>query len=517
MAGGSKSAMTEQFKNALISVSDKTGLVEFLKPLVANGLRLLSTGGTAKHLRDAGFKVVDVSEQTGSPEVMDGRVKTLHPRVHMALLSRAGNDEDTQLLKNEKLDPIDLLIVNLYPFEQQLGKGLAPDEIIEFIDIGGPSLLRAAAKNFSRLSVLCDPADYQEAQKRGPGDEAWRKHLASKVFAHTSAYDAMIAEHLGMGLQGPDWGLGGGFVQELRYGENPQQRATWFRKRGSLNGLHKAKVLQGKELSYNNLLDLDAAITAVSDFKGPCAVAVKHNNPCGVATGKNPAEVLNSALAADPVSVFGGIIAVNFTVDAGMAEALAKIFLECIVAPSFSADALSYLATKKNLRLLEWADLGKTQESLKVRSILGGFLVQSTDRIDAGTWNPGWSVVGANPPEAVRNDLLLAWNVAARLKSNAIAIAGGGKTLGLGMGQVNRVDAVEQAIHRWQTFHKDEKNAVLASDAFFPFADSIEKIAAAGIKYVIQPGGSVRDDEVVAAAEKHGITLVLTGQRHFSH
>ncbi|MGE0764473.1 MAG: bifunctional phosphoribosylaminoimidazolecarboxamide formyltransferase/IMP cyclohydrolase [Bdellovibrionales bacterium] len=509
--------MNATFRNALISVSDKTGLVDFLRPLVAKGLRLLSTGGTAKHLRDHGFQVIDVSEQTGFPEVMDGRVKTLHPRIHMALLSRVGNVEDDALLKKEKLEPIDLLIVNLYPFEQQLGKNLPQEELIEFIDIGGPSLLRGAAKNFSRLSVVCDPQDYAEVLERGPGDLAWRQHLASKVFAHTSSYDAMIAANLGLGLNGPDWSLGGGFVQGLRYGENPHQQAAWFRRRGALNGLHQAQVLQGKELSYNNLLDLDAAITTVADFHLPAAVAVKHNNPCGVAAGFDGAtSILKRALEADPVSVFGGIVATNFTITAAMAELLGKIFLECVVAPDFEPEALLAMAAKKNLRLLKWPRLAEGCDTLKVRSVLGGFLVQSQDRLPT-EWNSEWAILGEKPSRSVQSDLLLAWKVAARLKSNAIAVAGGGRTLGLGMGQVNRVDAVAQALSRWQQFHVSEKQAVLASDAFFPFADSIEKIAASGIRYVIQPGGSMRDDEVKAAAQKHGITMVLTGERHFSH
>lgn len=515
-----------KFRNALISVSDKSGLVEFLKPLVAEGLRLISTGGTAQHLRKHGFQVVDVSEQTGFPEVMDGRVKTLHPRIHMALLSRAGNAEDEALLKQEELQPIDLLIVNLYPFEQQLGKGQAESELIEFIDIGGPSLLRGAAKNFSRVSVVCDPQDYAKVLELGPGDLAWRRHLASKVFAHTSAYDAMIAAELGLDLKGPDWALGGGFVQELRYGENPQQKAAWYRRRGALGGLHHARVLQGKELSYNNLLDLDAAISTVMEFQGPSAVAVKHNNPCGVAVGSLLQEqnfkVLSEALKADPVSVFGGIVAVNFSLSRAMAESLGSVFLECLAAPTFEAGALEVLAQKKNLRLLEWPAL-KSQAGpqnlglgLRVRSVLGGFLVQEADQVQPD-WNLKWTVLGPAPTLIEQEDLLLAWKTAAHLKSNAIAIAGGGKTLGLGMGQVNRVDAVTQAIERWRHFHPDEKRVVLASDAFFPFADSIEKIAAAGIRMVIQPGGSLRDEEVKAAAQARGITLVLTGMRHFSH
>lgn len=503
------------FRNALVSVSDKRGLVEFLKPLQEKGLRILSTGGTAKHLRENGLKVVDVSEQTGFPEVMDGRVKTLHPRVHMALLARANEPDDMRILEREGLEPIDLLVVNLYPFEGELAKGAGEEDLIEYIDIGGPSLLRASAKNFERISVVCDPKDYAKVAETGPGDRAWRRQLASKVFSHVSSYDAMIAASLGGEWIGPHWSIGGSFVQELRYGENPHQRAAWYRRRDAKHGLHQAEILQGKELSYNNLIDLDAAVSAVQDFQQPAVVAVKHTNPCGVASHISQEAALTLALKADPVSVFGGIVAMNFTVSGTMAEQLGGIFLECIVAPEFSAEAMQILQAKKNLRLLKWPSLAQAKDEIRTRAILGGFLVQEADSADQ--WDPSWVVLGPAPSNAVREDLLLAWKIVTRLKSNAIAIAGGHRSLGLGMGQVNRVDAVAQAISRWQQFHPGEAHAVVASDAFFPFADSIEKIAAAGLRYVIQPGGSLRDEEVKAAARDHGMTMVLTGRRHFSH
>lgn len=501
------------FRQALISVSDKTGLIDFVKPLSDGGMKVLSTGGTAKHLRENGVPVTDVSEHTGFPEVMGGRVKTLHPRVHMALLAREEEAGDMALLEQEGLEPIDLLVVNLYPFEAQLGK--AESDLIEYIDIGGPSMLRSAAKSFSRISVVCDPNDYAEVLRRGPDDIAWRRHLAAKVFAHTSSYDAMISAELGHKLSSPQWSLGGQFVQELRYGENPQQEAVWYRRRGSRGGLHSAEVLQGKELSYNNLLDLDAAIQTVGDFNRPCAVAVKHNNPCGVAVQGSGKLALGMALKADPVSVFGGILAVNFELDEAAVALTENIFLECLVAPEFSAGALGLLKSRKNLRVLRWPELAKFKDAYRVRSVLGGFLVQSADVMDE--WSETWRILGDKPSESIKHDLVLAWKVAGRLKSNSIAITGDGATLGLGMGQVNRVDAVAQAISRWRQFHGQKEHGVLASDAFFPFADSIDRIHEAGIKWVIQPGGSLRDQEVQDRAKQLGINMVLTGKRHFAH
>lgn len=508
--------MNSTFKNALISVSDKTGLVDFLKPLVKQGLRIVSTGGTAKVLLEAGFEVIDISEQTGFPEVMDGRVKTLHPRVHMPLLAREGNSEDQALLKKEDLEVFDLLVVNLYPFEAALEKNLKDEEQIEFIDIGGPSLLRAAAKNFSRLTVLTDPSDYKWVGEQAKTTLEQRRHLAAKVFAHTSSYDSLIARYLGMDQNFPFYSVGGNFQQSLRYGENPQQQAAWFRAPGVKEGLHAAKTLQGKELSYNNLLDLDAAISTLQEFSTQKAcIAVKHLNPCGVAVGHDGSEVVDKALRADPVSVFGGIVALNFTLGEKEALRLSELFLECIVAPEVSEGARAVFAKKKNLRVLEWPGIMQKDSSLKIRSVLGGFLAQTPDQVDA--WGEGWKVIGETPSENVRRDLSLAWQICAHLKSNAIAVAGQGMSLGLGMGQVNRVDSVEQAIRRWKTHHPSIENVVLASDAFFPFADSIEKAAEAGIRWVIQPGGSIKDDEVIRKAKELGVTLVLTATRHFQH
>ncbi|RYZ64722.1 MAG: bifunctional phosphoribosylaminoimidazolecarboxamide formyltransferase/IMP cyclohydrolase, partial [Proteobacteria bacterium] len=351
------------FKNALVSVSDKSGLVEFLKPFVDQGLRVVSTGGTLKHLRENGIRAFDVTEQTGFPEVMDGRVKTLHPRVHMALLARSSNSQDEALLKKEDLEAFDLVVVNLYPFEQAKARGVKGDELIEYIDVGGPSMLRAAAKNHERIAVVCQPSDYKWIADRGHEESPLslqdRRSLAASVFRHTAAYDDLIAKSLD-GEQSLT--LSGQVVSSLRYGENPHQKAWWLRDPAVDGGLHDAKILHGKALSYNNLLDLDAAVGAVSDFSEPCAVAVKHNNPCGVGTETTLAAAVKCAIDADPVSVFGGIIALNRIVDLESAEIMGKIFLECIIAPGFEPAALERLQKKKDLRLLEWPKLAVVRQ-----------------------------------------------------------------------------------------------------------------------------------------------------------
>ena len=503
------------FKNALVSVSDKTGLVEFLKPMVEKGLRVVSTGGTARHLKEAGIPVVDISEQTGSPEVMDGRVKTLHPKVHMALLARAHVPSDMELLSEHGLEPFDLLLCNLYPFEEALKKDLSDDEQIEFIDIGGPSMLRSAAKSFNRIAVVCDPSDYEWIAGKSELTLKDRQHLAAKVFSHTGAYDSLISRYMGADQTFPDFSLGGKYVSPLRYGENPQQAAGWYRLSGAKSGLHEAEIIQGKPLSYNNILDLDAACETLREFSDPTSVAVKHNNPCGVAVGRSLFEAIVGSLKADPVSVFGGIVAVNGKVDGDSAKKLSEIFLECVVAADYSEEALEVFKKKKNLRILKWPQISNQSRELKMKTIGGGFLLQTQDEVKG--WSAEWTLLGEAPSPEVKVDLSLAWKVCAHLKSNAIALVSGGKTVGLGMGQVNRVDAVEQAIGRMRKFHAESKNVVLASDAFFPFADSIELAAEAGVKWVIQPGGSIKDDEVKARARELGVTMLLTGTRHFQH
>jgi len=502
------------FKNALVSVSDKTGLIEFLKPLHQQGLRIVSTGGTAQYLKENGISVVDVSEQTGFPEVMGGRVKTLHPHIHMALLSRATHPEDFELLKERGLAPFDLVICNLYPFEQAVEKKYQGAELIEKIDIGGPTVLRASAKNFSQVTVLCDPTDYTSVLAKGECTLEDRRKFASKVFAHCSAYDSLVASELGNGW-GENFSLGGHKVMDLRYGENPHQSASWYRMLANQKGLHSAEIIQGKTLSYNNLLDLDAACSLVQMFTEPAAVAVKHNNPCGAAISSDLVQAVEKALKADPVSVFGGIIATNREIGKDSAEALHSLFLECVVAPSFSAEALEIFAKKKNLRILRWKGLSEKQSAFEMKTVAGGFLLQSKDQISEDTSQ--WKSIGQKPTGDILKDLNFAERVCSSLKSNAIALVKNGQTVGLGMGQVNRVDAVKQAIERMKSHFGNLQDVVLASDAFFPFPDSVEIAAQAGVKWILQPGGSLKDEEVIAKVQALQMNMVLTGQRHFKH
>lgn len=506
----------QKFSNALVSASDKTGLKEFLKPLVDQGLRVVSTGGTAKYLRENGIKVVEVSEQTGFPEVMDGRVRTLHPKIHMALLARQENTQDMALLKEYSLEPFDLVIGNLYPFASHKDSNLPERELAEYIDIGGPALLRAAAKNYEHTTVICDPHDYQWISHEGNTNLDQRRVLASKVFAHISSYDSMVANHLNADVfSKTENTFSAEVVQSLRYGENPQQKALWLKTKGARHGLHNAKILQGKALSYNNILDLDATLNVISLFEKPTCVAVKHNNPCGVASAKSIFEATQKSLKADPVSVFGGIIALNRPVDEATAQELSQVFLECIVAPQFDAQALKLLETKKNLRLLEY-DLNLHKRESELRSISGGYLYQSTDLVSL-EWDKNWKIYGEEPSQDLKKDLLFAWKVCSALKSNAIAIVENELSLGLGMGQVSRIDSVHHAITRMKEYHSAHKTPVLASDAFFPFEDSIQIAAQNGIRWVIQPGGSVKDEQVIDAAKKLGVNMIFTGVRHFRH
>lgn len=553
-----------KFKRALISVSDKTGLVEFLKPLVQQGLQIVSTGGTKDHLKSNGIPVTDVSEQTGFPEVMDGRVKTLHPRIHMALLARANVESDMELLKQQNLQAFDLVVVNLYPFQQTLEKiknfSEMSAELIEKIDVGGPSMLRAAAKNFSRIAVVTDPMDYQWiADKNGQLTFQDRKHLAGKVFQLTAQYDALIAQsfladmHLNNNqfiknnndisneknknatptttsensaiisdnnsvIKNLPTYLGSvSLQQELRYGENPHQKAFWLKaNRPDVIGWQHAQILQGKALSYNNLLDLEAAFDLVKHFDRPGCVAVKHNNPCGAAIDDIVSVAIKKACESDPVSVFGGIIAVNHVIDEVSADYLSQIFLECIVAPDYTASALEIFAKKKNLRLLQAKDLFQNKilkTDFEFKSILGGLLVQQKDNFPFEIeWNEF-----SKFPLAIQNDILFGEKLVASLKSNAIAIVADGVTVGLGMGQVNRVDSVKLAIERMKKFAPQVKNPVLISDAFFPFPDSVELIAQAGIQWVIQPGGSLKDNEVIQKAKELNVQMLMTKTRHFRH
>lgn len=500
------------FKNALVSVSDKTGLEHFLRPFIENGLRVVSSGGTAQYLKEKGFEVVSVSEQTHFPEVMGGRVKTLHPHIHMPLLQRPDQDEDQKILAQYGLEPFDLVIVNLYPFEEALKKNMTESEMIEFIDIGGPTLLRAAAKNFNSVTVLCDPQDYPWIQESKETTLEDRKKLATKVFERVSSYDQIISSYL---LGESESFKKGKIHKTLRYGENPQQQAQWFANQDV--GLQSAKILQGKELSYNNLLDLDAALSTLALFPDPTVVSVKHNNPCGVASSSSITTACEKSLSADPMSVFGGIVAFNREVDAECANKLVKIFLECVIAPGMTEEAKEILRVKRNLRLLIWPDLvaNSSFSQKSFRSVLGGYLAQSPDEV--GYDFSKWKTVSGEINEADQKALLFAWRVCSALKSNAIAVTSETQTLGLGMGQVNRVDAVEQALSRTLHFHPNEKLRYLASDAFFPFPDSIEKAAERGVRAIIQPGGSIKDDDVIARAKEYNIPMVFTGVRHFRH
>ncbi len=505
------------FKNVLVSVSDKSQLETFIPSLAQSGARVVSTGGTAKFLENAGVKVIHVSEQTGFPEVMDGRVRTLHPHIHIPLLARKHEQGDVKLLEEMGLDNFDLVVCNLYPFEEALSEGLNDRELCEYIDIGGPTLLRAAAKNFETTTVVVDPSDYALVLEGRASDLEFRKRLATKVFYHTSSYDSMIAKRMSAGEVQKNHSLGGQFVQEMRYGENPQQKAVWYRIRGTSGGIHQAEILQGKELSYNNLLDVDAGVQALRLFERPTVVSLKHNNPCGIASSDSLIQATKESLKADPVSVFGGIVALNRPVTGEVAKVLTELFLECVIAPDFDSGSLDIFSKKKNLRVLKWPQVCENKSKQEqIRTVDGGYLVQSSDTVSV--WSEEWNVQGKPPTEELVRSMSFIWRVVARLKSNAIAIGSGEKTLGLGMGQVNRIDAVKQAVERWKAFHPNEtKDIVLASDAFFPFPDSIEQAHEAGISWIIQPGGSIKDKEVIQKAQDLGVNLVLTKRRHFLH
>ena len=500
------------YKNAFVSVYDKTGLYEFLKPLALEGLRIVSTGGTAKYLRSKGFSVVEITEQTEFPEVFSGRVKSLHPHIYMPVLARKWIKEDQKILKQYKLKPFDLIICNLYPFSEK--RHLKNDkDLTEWIDVGGPSLLRAAAKNFFSVTVLCSPSDYSSAQKETSLNK--RKLLAAKVFEHLSQYDSLISETLS---EKTGFSLKGNRFKSLRYGENPHQKAEWHS--CSPKGLHQAHILQGKPLSFNNLLDLQTAVSVVRDFAQPTVVAVKHTNPCGIASHSNIHQALLKGMRADPLSVFGGIIGFNRKVTKQCAQSLKELFIECVIAPDFSKEALTLMKAKKNTRLLKWPEMLSFPTNEKdFKPIDGGVLVQDREKsFLKSSWNKNWKIIGKIPDKKTKEDLLFSWTVCSHLKSNSIAIVKNRQTLGLGMGQVNRVDSVRLALARAGEFHpRNTQSLVLASDGFFPFADSIELIAQKGIQWIIQPGGSLRDKEVIEKAEQLQINMVLTGNRHFKH
>ena len=519
---------------ALLSVSDKAGLVALARLLAGRGIQLVSTGGTAKALKDAGLEVVDVAELTGFPEMMDGRLKTLHPKVHGGLLAIRENPEHEAAMLAHGIEAIDLLVVNLYPFEQMLGRAASFEACVENIDIGGPAMIRGAAKNHADVAVVVDPADYADISAEleahdGATTLGLRRRLAAKAYARTAAYDAAISNWLlrETGLEAPRaYALGGLLAQALRYGENPHQKAGFYRLAEPRFGVATARQVQGKELSYNNINDTDAAIECVAEFDPEDAVCaiVKHANPCGVAIGTDLVDAYCKALRCDSTSAFGGIVAVNRKLDRASATAIAGMFTEVVVAPDADEEALAVFAAKKNLRLLLTGGLpDPAAPGLAVRTVGGGFLVQSRDAAVLGDVDLK-TVTRRAPTRAELDDLKFAWRVCKHVRSNAIVYAKGGASVGIGAGQMSRVDAAR--IAAWKAAEAaraaglDEslaKGAVVASDAFFPFADGLLATINAGATAVIQPGGSVRDQDVIAAADAAGVAMVFTGLRHFRH
>ncbi|MBV1866974.1 MAG: bifunctional phosphoribosylaminoimidazolecarboxamide formyltransferase/IMP cyclohydrolase [Marinosulfonomonas sp.] len=522
-------------RRALLSVSDKSGLLELAKGLVAHGIELLSTGGTSKQLRDAGFAVRDVSDVTGFPEMMDGRVKTLHPGVHGGLLALRDNADHVEAMKTHGIDPIDILIVNLYPFEETVAKGADYDTCIENIDIGGPAMIRAAAKNHGFVNVVVDVADYdallvQLADNDGRTSLEFRQQLAQTAYARTAAYDAAVSNWMAEAI-GQDVprrrAFAGELSQELRYGENPHQSAAFYTDGSDRPGVATAKQLQGKALSYNNINDTDAAFEMVAEFdpaNGPACVIVKHANPCGVATGDSLAAAYQRAFDCDRTSAFGGIIALNQPLDGATAREIVQIFTEVVIAPSADDEAIAVFSAKKNLRLLTTGSLPDPLVAGRVaKQVSGGMLVQDKDTGHIS--ESDLKVVTKRAPTAQEmTDLLFAWTVAKHVKSNAIIYAKDGATVGVGAGQMSRVDstriAARKAEEMAQALGLDStmaQGAVVASDAFFPFSDGLLTAAEAGASAVIQPGGSMRDAEVIAAADEAGLAMVFTGMRHFRH
>ncbi|MGA2944912.1 MAG: bifunctional phosphoribosylaminoimidazolecarboxamide formyltransferase/IMP cyclohydrolase [Xanthobacteraceae bacterium] len=520
---------------ALISVSDKTGVVEFARALAGYGIELVSTGGTRKTLSDAGLKVLDVSDLTGFPEMMDGRVKTLHPAVHGGLLGIRGNAAHAEAMRAHKIQPIDLLVVNLYPFEETVARGADFADCIENIDIGGPAMIRAGSKNHEDVAVLVDAGDYaavlEELKQRGGQTTlALRRRLAAKAYARTAAYDAAISNWFAgqLGEDAPDYrALGGKLIEKLRYGENPHQSASFYRTPDVRFGVATSRQAQGKQLSYNNINDTDAAYECVAEFDpkrtAACAI-IKHANPCGVAEGETLVDAYRKALACDSVSAFGGIVALNRTLDADAARAITEIFTEVIIAPDATPEAIAIVGTKKNLRLLLAGGLPDPRAAgLYAKTVAGGLLVQSRDNAVVDDMDLK-TVTKRAPTNAELRDLRFAFRVAKHVKSNTIVYAKELATVGIGAGQMSRIDSARIAARKAQDAAEAlglkepaTKGSVVASDAFFPFADGLLVAVGAGATAVIQPGGSMRDDEVIKAADDHGIAMVVTGTRHFRH
>jgi phosphoribosylaminoimidazolecarboxamide formyltransferase/IMP cyclohydrolase len=510
-------------KRALISVSDKTGVVEFAKALAAMGVEIVSTGGTMKALQGAGVPVIYISDVTGFPEMMDGRVKTLNPYIHGGILAVRDNPEHAAAMAEHGISPIDLVVVNLYPFRQTIAKpGVTQEEAVENIDIGGPAMVRSAAKNFRYVTVVVNPSRYgdviNELAEFGEVTPATRLALVREAFTHTAEYDAAISKYFsqqtGEGEYPSTLILPWEKLQDLRYGENPHQTAAFYRDNAARGGVAHARQLAGKELSFNNIVDLESAYAIVADFDKPAAAVIKHTNPCGAATADDIATAYKLAYEADPVSAFGSIVGLNRPVDVATAEQLKTIFLEAVIAPAFDAAALEILGAKKNVRLLE-AELpaagAKTRYDIK--TVSGGIVIQSTDTAD--TPPTEWKTVTKRAPTAAElKELELAWKVVKHVKSNAIVVTRDGRTVGVGAGQMNRVGAAEIALKQ---AGEAAKGAVMSSDAFFPFRDTVDAAAKAGVTAIIQPGGSVRDEESIVAADEYGIAMVFTGMRHFKH
>ena len=509
-------------KRALVSVSDKTGLVEFVSGLVDCGYEIISTGGTKKALEAAGLKPIGISEVTGFPEIMDGRVKTLHPKVHGALLCVRSNPDHVRQIQELGIDYIDLVCVNLYPFKETVQKaGVTHEEIIENIDIGGPSMLRSASKNYASIPVICDPKDYDkvlaEIKENGETTLETREKLAAKVFRHTARYDSMIADYLTKKTEEEfpeSLTITFDKVQDLRYGENPHQKAAFYKGMNPQYSLANAKQLHGKELSYNNIQDGNAAIEILKDFEGQyAAVGLKHMNPCGVGIGDTIEAAWDKAYEADSVSIFGGIVALNDVVEKPLAEKLSKIFLEIIIAPGFSDEAMEILTAKKNIRLMQLDTTLQPSNSFKYTNVNDGLLVQEMDTKQVSEQDLR-CVTNRKPTEDEIKQMLFGWKVVKHVKSNAIVLVKDDMTIGVGAGQMNRVGAAEIAIK--QAGEKSE-GSVLASDAFFPFGDTVEAAIKAGVTAIIQPGGSVRDQESIDVCNKYGVAMVFTGVRHFKH
>jgi IMP cyclohydrolase (EC 3.5.4.10)/phosphoribosylaminoimidazolecarboxamide formyltransferase (EC 2.1.2.3) len=504
---------------ALISVYDKTGILELAKELLNQGYEILSSGGTYAYLKNAGIDAIEVSEVTGFREILGGRVKTLHPAIHGGILFREDVEKDLEEIKENSIEPIDIVVVNLYPFEKKMKELKDIDALIEFIDIGGPALVRAAAKNHKRVSVLTDVEDYGwfiEKLKMNAISQKDRRYLALKAFWLTSYYDAVIANYFFkvFGFSEKDFKhhtIPMFLKDELRYGENPHQQAYLYENPLEENGIARADVLQGKKMSYNNYLDADSVIKLISEFSNPCCAIVKHNNPSGVATDINILEAYKKAFHCDPEAAFGGIVAFNRVVDKDVAKAIVEHFYEIVIAPDFTEEAVEEFSKKKNLRLVRYENYN---QRVDVRSISGGFLLQD---IDDKLYESIEVVSLRRPTEQELEDAIFAWKVAKWTKSNAIVIAKNNQTIGIGAGQVSRVDSLRSAIRKAKNFGHDLKGAVVASDAFFPFRDSIDIAAQEGISGTIQPGGSIRDKEVIEAVNEHNMFMIFTHMRHFRH